>query len=484
MSTTRQLMGISIFYDEDHMGRGRVAVLCRLNPMTPKTRTDNTLICSHCGEPCSGGLSLEDKVFCCEGCRMVYSLLDSKGLCRYYQLNERPGVTRRTPVREDKFAFLDDEKMAAGLITFRDETVTHLTFYLPAIHCSSCLYLLENLPRLHEGILSARIDFPAREIALAFDQRRISIRQTAELLASIGYEPYISLHDLGGARPGTDRGLLYRLGVAGFCFGNIMLFAFPEYLGLNASDRLLQHVFRSLAFLFALPVLLYSAQPFYLSAWKGIRARFLNIDAPIALAIAVTFARSVWEFASGAGPGYFDSMSGIVFLLLAGRVLQDRTYRQLSFDRDYTSWFPLSVTVVPPSGSESASAVKALPDIRRGDVMMIHHDELIPADGVLTRGDALIDYSFVTGESLPVARQIGELVYAGGRQTGASIEVLVVKEVAQSYLTQLWNRQPSARRDAPGASFSFVHAISRWFTVIVLLIAACSAVWWQMNDPA
>jgi Cu+-exporting ATPase len=421
---------------------------------------------------------------------MVYQLLDNNGLCQYYQLNERPGISRKFPDRKDKFAFLDDAKMAAGLITFRDETVTHATFYLPAIHCSSCLYLLENLPRLDKGVLSARIDFPAKEIALVFDHQHISLRQAAELLTSLGYEPYISLHDLGNARPGVDRSLLYRLGVAGFCFGNIMLFCFPEYLGLDASDVLLQRWFRYLGLFFSLPVLLYGAQPFFLSAWKGIRGRWLNIDAPIALAIAVTFIRSVWEVLSGTGSGYFDSMSGIVFFMLAGRVLQDRTYRQLSFDRDYTSWFPMSVNVLSSADGTSTAAgggtsttVKSLPDIREGDVLLIHSNELIPVDGILTRGQALIDYSFVTGESLPVARQVGELVYAGGRQTGASIEVLAIKEVTQSWLTQLWNRQASKPAQQTKPSFSFVHAISRWFTVIVLIIAVCAAAWWQVHDP-
>lgn len=445
---------------------------------------DNTLICSHCGDPCpAAALTFGGRQFCCEGCRMVYQLLDNRGLCRYYQLNERPGISRRHPQRKDKFAFLDDEKMAGGLITFRDETVTHAHFYLPAIHCSSCLYLLENLPHLHEGIRSARIDFPTKELALVFDHRNIPLRQVAELLTSLGYEPYISLHDLRRTKPPVDKGLFYRLGVAGFCFGNIMLLSFPEYLGLDASDALLRQAFRYFGFLFSLPVLFYAAQPFFLSAWKSILARWLNIDAPIALAILVTFARSAWEVLSGAGSGYFDSMSGIVFFMLAGRALQDRTYRQLSFDRDYTSWFPLSATVIPSAGDSSATTVKALPDIRRDDVLLIHHDELIPADGILTRGQALIDYSFVTGESLPAARQIGELVYAGGRQTGSSIEVLVVREVTQSWLTQLWNRHASETGTTTERPFSFVHSISRWFTAIVLLIAVGAAGWWQWHDP-
>ncbi len=318
-----------------------------------------------------------------------------------------------------------------------------------------------------------------------FDQRRISLRAVAELLTSLGYEPYISLRDLGSKRPGPDRSLIYRLGVAGFCFGNIMLLSFPEYLGLDTSEAFLRQAFRYLALVLSLPVLLYSAQPFYRSAWAGLRHRFLNIDAPIVLAIFVTFARGAWEVLAGAGSGYFDSMSGIVFFMLAGRVLQDRTCRQLSFDRDYTAYFPMAVTVLQASGQQTTETTRSLPELRCGDTLLIHNGELIPADGILTRGQALIDYSFVTGESLPVSKDMGEIVYAGGRQTGAAIEVLVIKEVAQSYLTQLWNRQPSAGSSSPpAASHSFIHTLSRYFTVIVFAIAASAAVYWQIHDSA
>jgi len=458
---------------------------------TDKAQT--ALRCTHCGDPCpTNTITLEDKSFCCEGCRMVWQLLDRNGLCKYYDLNAHPGQSLRHPVRKDKFAFLDEEKMAAGLIRFQNESEIHVGFYLPTIHCSSCLYLLENLHQLDPAIQCSRIDFGAKEIAIVFDPNRMTLRQVAELLTSLGYEPYISLHDLGNPRPGIDRHLIYRLGVAGFCFGNIMLLCFPEYLGLNAADATLQQAFRIGSLILALPVFFYSAQPFYSSAWKGLANKYLNIDAPIVLAIIVTFVRSVWEVLSGAGSGYFDSMSGIVFFMLAGRVLQDRTYRQLSFDRDYTSYFPVAVTVLPPHSDpaikslpdslqpEVQPVIKSLPDIRCGDTLRIHNGELIPADGILTRGRAFIDYSFVTGESVPVTKAVGELVYAGGRQTGAAIELLVVKEVAQSYLTQLWNRQS----DPQTPKTSFVNTLSRNFTLIVLLIAAAAATYWQIHNPA
>jgi P-type Cu+ transporter len=437
--------------------------------------------CDHCGEPCgAGALRLEDKLFCCEGCKMVYTLLNGHGLKDYYRYNDRPGINRRTLAREDKFAFLDEERIAERLISFQSDTETHIEFYLPQIHCSSCLYLLENLRRLHSGILLCRVNFAARQVHIVFDPTRVTLREVAGLLATIGYEPYFSLDDLGGKRPGPVRTKVYQLGVAGFCFGNIMLLSFPEYLGLEVAEGPLRGLFRLLNLGLALPVLLFSAQPFFGSAWKSLRQRYLNIDAPIALAILVTFVRSTYEVLSGTGSGYFDSLSGIVFFMLAGRMLQDRTYRQLSFERDYKAYFPIAVMVM--QGDKTLS--KTLPEIRYGDTLLIHPGELIPADAILTRGQASIDYSFVTGESLPVPKETGEVLYAGGRQTGAAIEVLVIKEVAQSYLTQLWEREEFRRKEETESGASFVTLLSRYFTYIVLAVATAAAIYWRLHDPA
>lgn len=442
--------------------------------------TTNKLQCYHCGEVClNDKIHLLEKNFCCEGCKMVYQILNQSDLCEYYNLNENPGISQRIKVRKDKFAFLDDEKIQLQLISFRDDKQVHVTFYLPQMHCSSCLYLLENLYRLDAGVVSSKVNFTRKEVDIVLLTDKTSLRKVAETLTSIGYEPYISLNDLKEKRPAINKSMVYQLGIAGFCFGNIMLMSFPEYLGIDASETGLRSIFRWINFGLAIPVLLYSSLPFYESSWKSLKHKFLNIDAPIALAIIITFIRSAYEVISGTGGGYFDSMTGIVFFMLAGRIVQDKTYRQLSFERDYTSYFPIAVSVI----KEDKEIPTALPDIKPGDTLLIHHEELIPADGILTKGKALIDYSFVTGESLPVLKEMGELIYAGGKQTEGNIEILVVKEVAQSYLTKLWNRDEFKKQEEP-KNVSFVHLLSRYFTYIVLSIALATAVYWQINDPS
>ena len=439
------------------------------------------LLCYHCGEECAdNSLTEEDKSFCCQGCQLVYGLLNSSGLCTYYNLNETPGVSQNQKIRPDKFAFLDDQQVKQKLVLFTDGKQSRLTFYLPQMHCSSCIWLLENMHKLNPGVVSSRVDFPHKTVDVLFTEDIISLRKLAELLARIGYEPHISMKDLDEKQISKiDRGRLLRLGVAGFCFGNIMMLSLPEYFGGGAkADPNMHHVFSLIILGLSLPVFFYSAFEFYRSAWQGLRQRFLNIDAPIVLAIVITFGRSLYEIVSGSGPGYMDSMSGIVFFMLAGRVFQDYTYQSLSFDRDFKSYFPVSVCM-KKEGLETFIPVS---DIKSGDRILIRSNELIPVDGILLYGAASIDYSFVTGESRPVEKAIGEILYAGGKQTGGEIELQVVKDVSQSYLTRLWNN--SVFKEKKGKRVSFIHALSRYFTWVLLSLAILSASYWLIHDPS
>lgn len=442
--------------------------------------TDTRLQCYHCGEEVTGQPVLYDeKSFCCAGCKTVYQVLNQHGLCDYYSHGDTPGINQRVEVRKEKFAFLENDSIRQQLIRFADEQQTQAVFYLPQMHCASCLWLLEHLQKLHPGIHYSRVDFPRREVTITFNEKDVSLRAVAELLTSIGYEPHISLNNLEQKpRNLFNRKRLYKLGVAGFCFSNIMLLSFPEYFGLEGMREQydLTPVFRYLNLLLSLPVLLYSASEFFQSGWAGLRNRFLNIDAPIALAILITFGRSVYEIVSGTGAGYLDSMSGIVFFMLIGRFLQDRTQQSLSFDRDYTSYFPIAVNKLV----EGKELPTPLPQLRNGDSVVIHSQEIIPADGILVRGDAAIDYSFVTGESVPVEKKISEIIYAGGRQVGGKIELLLVKDVSQSYLTNLWNKE--SMRNEESNTDSWVHPAARYFTVILFTLTAITGIYWYIND--
>ncbi len=443
-----------------------------------------SILCYHCGANCfTNTIAIEDKTFCCEGCKLVYEILSDNGLCNYYKLQSHPGLTQIKTVRNDKYAYLDNAEIAKQLYKFTTGDYTIVTFYIPGVHCSSCMWLLEHLYKFNDGIIESRLNFTTKEVTIHFSQKKISLRKIVELMATIGYEPYISLDEANKKNAKNyNKQRIYKLGVAGFCFGNIMMMSFPEYLSLNNGiEQQYAHLFRYLNLLLSIPVFFYCASEFFVTAWKGLQQRLLNIDAPIALAIIITFVRSVFEITTNTGGGYLDSLSGIVFFMLVGRVVQERTYKSISFQRDYKSYFPIAVTVLTPQGAVS----KGLQDLKEKDIVQLHNDEIIPADSIVLGGKALIDYSFVTGESEPVSVKQNEIVYAGGKQKGEQLTIQVVKPVAGSYLTSLWNHYAFSRNkvEANDAA-SAIHLLSKYFTWILLSLALCTAIYWGFNDPA
>ncbi len=364
-------------------------------------------------------------------------LLSQNDLCVYYNFDKNPGIKAKGKFVSERFAYLDDEIIKNKLVQFSSPTQINVTFSLPQMHCSSCIFLLENLHRIDAGITKSQTNFQRKEVFIIFDPQKISLRKVVELLAFIGYEPNISLKDtISKKSTKFNKQQIYKIGVAGFCFANIMMLSFPEYFSSgNIEQNGLKETFTWLNFFLSIPVLFFSASGFFISAVKGLRQRFLNIDAPIALAITVTYARSYYEIISGHGAGYLDSGTGIVFFMLIGRWFQDKTYDSFSFDRDYRSYFPLGVTVIT-NGIEKNIPVTQL---QKGNRIIIRNEEMIPADAILMDGNASVDYSFVSGENTPVQKLNGELIYAGGKQLGSAIELEVAGEVSQSYITQLWN---------------------------------------------
>jgi len=448
-----------------------------------KPITQETL-CYHCGTPCiTNNIAIADKIFCCEGCKLVYEILNENGLCNYYKIQSHPGLSQVKPIRNGKYAYLDNEDVAKQLYSFTDGIHTIITFYIPGVHCSSCMWLLEHLHAINEDITESRLNFTTKEITIHFLKSKITIRQIVELLTTIGYEPYISLDDTVKKKiKNYNKQRIYKLGVAGFCFGNIMMMSFPEYfsshIGIEHQYALL---FRFLNFALSIPAFFYSASEFYISAWKGLKQKILNIDAPITLALIITYVRSIYEIATDTGSGYFDSMSGVIFFMLVGRVVQERTYRSISFHRDYKSYFPIAVNVVGANGLES----KNLNDLKEKDVVQLYNNEIIPADAVVIKGDAKIDYSFVTGESEPVSIKTGEMLYAGGKQVGEMLTIQILKPVAGSYLTSLWNHYAFSKNKAEqNNKESSIQILSRYFTYILFILVGITAIYWAIYDSS
>lgn len=440
---------------------------------------DEKLVCFHCGEICpDDSVALGDKYFCCSGCKTVYEILHENDMCEYYSFEETPGINKKNESVRN-YEFLEDAELKAKLIDFSDGKITSVLFHIPSMHCSSCIWILENLYKLNPGILSSRANFLKKQVSIRFNEEKTSLVDVVVLLEAIGYEPNLSLEEKEKEAVNREnKKLYYKIGVAGFAFGNIMLMSFPEYLSINdAVTDNLRFTFAWLNLLLALPVFFYSAGEYFDSAIKGLRKKIVNIDVPVSLGILVLFLRSVIEVVFDLGPGYFDSLAGLVFFLLVGRLFQNKTYETLNFERNYKSYFPIAV-MTKKEGKEKSIPVEKL---ETGNRLIIHNNEIIPADSVLIHGHANIDYSFVTGESNPVPKKNGDTIFAGGRQVGSAIEVDTIKEVSQSYLTRLWNNDIFDENKESKIT-TLANSVSKYFTFIVIAIALISSGIWLVYD--
>ncbi len=441
-------------------------------------------ICFHCGEKSIiNPIHFDEKVFCCDGCKMVYTILKDNDMDNYYALDQSPGTSlKNIAISPSTYAVLDAPDILDTLLSFKTEKVAKVSLRLPNIHCASCLWLLENLYKLQPGVISSRVNFMEKQASITYDPSVVSLRKIAQLLAAIGYPPELNLGVMNQQPKGMSKAskqMLYRLAVAGFAFGNIMLMSFPDYLNINPNTDIVLRTFPYLSFALALPMVFYSGWGYLDSAWKGIKSRHLNMDVPIALGFLALFFRSTYEVFAQAGTGYFDSLAGLVFFLLIGKWVQDRTYQKIAFDRDYKSYFPIWATKII-NGEEVPTGLNQLV---AEDEILVRNEEMIPADGLLIEGEGIIDYSFVTGESEPISIMKGEKVFAGGHQQGAAIKIKLLTAVSQSYLTSLWNDEAFTKeQERPASELSDV--VGRRFTYVILTIAFLTLIYWLSIDKS
>ncbi len=438
--------------------------------------------CIHCGEDCGKyPIVWQDKNFCCEGCKTVYQLLNNNKLSGYYDIYETPGIKTEIEINDfgKKYAYLDNAEIASKLIYFTEGEYSKVKLYIPDIHCSSCIWLLENLHQLDDGITQSTVNFIKKETDITFNNKNITLRKIVELLASIHYIPMISLEDVDGKKNETEnKTLIIKIGIAGFVFGNTMLLSLPDYIpGGDLIEENFKNFFGYISLMLSLPIIFYSGSDYIVSAYKNLKHKMVNIDLPISIGMLTIFGESAYEILSSTGTGYMDSLAGLVFFLLLGKWYQNKTYQALSFERDYKSYFPIAVSKLIDNKEE----IIPINDIKVGDRIIVHNQELIPADGILIEGIANINYSFVTGESKPVSKKSGDELYAGGKQIGSTITIEITKEVMQSKLTQLWN-QGDTKDESSKNLTTTIDKISKSFTIFILSTASLAGIYWLIND--
>lgn len=434
--------------------------------------------CFHCGQEIEKEhIFFDDKDFCCNGCKSVFEILNMNNLGNFYELNKSSGI-RPNSENNAQYDYLDTPEVFDKVVDFSEGNTTLVTFKIPVIHCSSCIWLLESLHTLEPNIHYSQVNFTRKTVQISFNSTEFPLSKIAKFLTNLGYKPIINLETSEKREEVLDKTLIIKIAIAGFAFGNGMFFSWPEYVGGNdVYFHSYKNLFRLLMVLISFPVVFYSASDYYKSAWFGLKNKIINIDVPIVIGIFVLFGRSLYEVTTDYGQGYFDTLCGLIFFMLLGKYFQKRTYSALSYDRDYKSFYPIAVTKVDFNGKQDNIL---LSELKVGDRIMVRNLEIIPVDGILIKGEGNIDNSFITGESASIPKIPGDKIFAGGKQVGSILELEVIKNVDQSYLTQLWNKETFKKIES--GLDTMTNRLSKYFTLSILVITLLAAIYWyQIN---
>ncbi len=438
--------------------------------------------CAHCGlvVPLALVDELQALQFCCHGCRTAHDIIHTCGLDRYYELREKEADNRAAPASDRTYADFDDESFRR-LHTRRVGGLSRCELLLHGVHCSACLWLIERLPRMVPGLVEARLDLRRGLVDISWDDSTVKLSAIARTLASIGYPPQPARDRKARTRRlADDRAQLVRLAIAGAIAGNVMLFAVALYAGIfNAMDPAHRAFFRWISMILTVISLAWPGAVFFRSAWAAIRTRTPHIDVPIALALLAGGAWSVFSTIRGTGEIYFDTVSVLVFALLAGRFFQARQQRSSADDVELL--FALTPTSARRIDTDQVREVP-IEALQAGDLVEVLAGDCLPCDGEVRSGESLLDESLLTGEAKPVAAGQGTPVAAGTLNISSTLCVQVHATGEETRVGQLMKLvADGSRRKAPIVRFT--DAASAWFTRGMLALAAITLGIWLLLDP-
>jgi Cu2+-exporting ATPase len=420
--------------------------------------------------------------FCCPGCEAIARAIVGQGLADYYRLRAAPPGER--PAAADSFEAYDQPAVQQSFVRSAPDGTREASLALDGIRCSACVWLNEQTLRRLPGVASAVVNYATRRAVVRWDPARIALSDILSAVARIGYRafPY-EPRRLDAMHRGERRNALWRLFVAGFGMMQVMMYAVPAYLagdGTMAED--IAHLLRWASLSLTVPVVGYSAQPFFLGAWRDLRARRLGMDVPVAVGIAVAFAASAWATVRGSGEVYFDSITMFVFLLLAGRSLElaarQRSTAALAHLARLAPALAERLTRFPESLETERVAAASL---RPGELVLIRPGEAVPADGAVVRGQGAVDEALLTGESTPRARPAGSRLIGGSINLTEPLVMRVERVGADTVLAaigRLVERALAERQPLAELADRYAH----WFVLVVLGLAGLTAVAWSAVD--
>ncbi len=457
------------------------------------TASADTLTCFHCGLPVTAAearslrIAGEPRSFCCAGCEAVAVAISGAGLDAYYRLREQaPGQPPADARSSNDHAAYDDPVFQASFVVVGADGCRDAALLLEGVRCSACVWLNEQVIGRLPGVAGVSINYTTRRAQVRWDPARVQLSEILAAVARIGYRafPYDRMR-ADAAHQRERRAALWRLFVAGFGMMQVMMYAVPVYIAGDEGGMPLdfEALMRWASLVLTVPVVAYSAQPFFLGAWRDLRVRRAGMDVPVALGIAVAFAASVWATLRGDGEVYFDSVTMFVFLLLAGRFLElEARHRAGAALAHLGRLVPAQAERLREFPGPIETERVAASALRRGDFVLVRPGERVPADGTVAQGEGAMNESLLTGESRPVAKRSGSRVIGGAVSVSAPFVVRIERVGADTVLAaivRLVERAMTERHRLVEVADRY----ARGFVLGVLLLAAVTAAAWLVLAP-
>ncbi|QJT22012.1 heavy metal translocating P-type ATPase [Aeromonas media] len=443
--------------------------------------------CFHCGEPVSTGsdFTLEIKgivqPMCCPGCQAVAQTILECGLASYYEHRTAPGI--KGELVPSELAALTHYDLAEVQQEFVTETGTlrEIQLSVEGLTCAACAWLIERhlmgLPGLHY----VNVNTTTHRARIKWDPDKLSLSDILKGFAKIGYRAYpFQTHSQEALYAREVRGYMFRMALAGLGSMQVMMCAVALYMDLFISvEEEFMIYFKWISLLLSTPIMIYSAQPFYAGAWRSLRQGHLSMDVSVSLALIGAFVASIWATVFNTGEVYYDSITMFVFFLLLGRLLELRARRKASeSSSNLARLVPIMATRIDTDGEHEVAAKT----LRVGDRVRVLAGATLPADGIITLGQASLNEAMLTGEQLPLLKQAGDPVFAGTINTDAPLEIRVSHPIEESRLAQIMRLQDHALDDKPAIA-QLADVLSRHFILVLLLIAAGVWTFWHFHDP-
>ncbi|MBO6517699.1 MAG: HAD-IC family P-type ATPase [Bacteroidia bacterium] len=435
--------------------------------MKPTTTNNTNTQCAYCDAHCieKEVVYQNDLAFCCYGCATLHKVVS--GNLKTNWTDDEVSI---------EYKQYDLPEVFEQLVDFQTDTQYRISLNTPNIHCSSCVQLLEDLPEINPHVFTSRVNFEERLITLVV-HREFPLSSLAMLLDQLGYPPQFNVSKKANEkRSRQQQDLLKKVAVAGFCFGNSMMFSFPHYFGLSlGSELFFSNLFRSLNVALSLVVLAYPARDYFVTAYQAIKRRKTHIDIPIVLGALAIWVWSLYEIILGTGFGYLDSLAGLFFFLLVGKWYQSKIYGTITFDRSLHDFLPITVR----KQEDDLTVWTRITELKKGDRIVVKNGEVIPVNGLLRRGEALVDYSFVSGESEPHKVDSNQPLYIGGRQLTGSIELEIQETQDPGKIWSAW-KTPKKQEN----KHHWITKVSSHFTPVIVGVAFLSLLAWLLVDAS